>query len=73
MDENHVVINIVEIAAVGNDHGHPVTIYLNSQAVQLFNKANAKRYVMQESKLIELASRGGTILACPVCEKFLWF
>ena len=51
-------------------HGHPVTIYLNSQAVQMVNKNNAE-YAMQQKKLGEFISKGGTVLVCPVCEKFL--
>jgi predicted peroxiredoxin len=51
-------------------HGHPVTIYLNSQAVQMANKNNAE-YVMQQKKLVEFINKGGTVLVCPVCQKFL--
>ena len=51
-------------------HGHPVTIYLNSQAVQMVNKNNAE-YAMQQKKLGEFISKGGTVLVCPVCQKFL--
>jgi predicted peroxiredoxin len=51
-------------------HGHPVTIYVNCQAVQLVNKNNPE-YAMQQKKLGEFIAKGGTVLVCPVCEKFL--
>ena len=70
-DDNHKAIMAIAFATEQLKRGHPVTIYLNSQAVQIVHKASAKRYAMQQKKLTELANRGGTILACPVCEKFL--
>jgi predicted peroxiredoxin len=51
-------------------HGHPVTIYLNCQAVQIVNKKNPE-YAMQQKKLGEFITKGGTVLVCPMCEKFL--
>ncbi len=51
-------------------HGHPVTIYINSEALQIVNTKNSE-YVMQQKKLGEFVSKGGIVLVCPVCEKFL--
>jgi len=43
---------------------------MNSQAVHIANRKNT-RYVMQQQKLTEFTSKGGVVLVCPVCEKFL--
>jgi predicted peroxiredoxin len=51
-------------------HGHPVTIYINSEALQIVNTKNTE-YAMQQKKLGEFINQGGTVLVCPVCEKFL--
>ena len=51
-------------------HGHPVTIYLNCQAVQIINKKNPE-FALQQKKLGEFIAKGGTVLVCPVCEKYL--
>lgn len=72
-DDNHKANMAIAFSMEQLKHGHPVTIYINSQAIQIVNKANNQRYAMQQQKLTELASKGGTVLACPVCEKFLKF
>ncbi len=72
-DDNHKANMAIAFSMEQLKHGHPVTIYINSQAIRIVNKANNKRYAMQQQKLAELASKGGTVLACPVCEKFLKF
>jgi predicted peroxiredoxin len=72
-DDNHKANMAIAFSMEQLKHGHPVTIYINSQAVQMVNKANAKRYAMQQQKLTELARKGGKILVCRVCEKFLKF
>jgi predicted peroxiredoxin len=51
-------------------HGHPVTIYLNCQAAHIVNKKNTE-YAIQQQKLAEFINKGGTVLVCPVCERFL--
>jgi predicted peroxiredoxin len=72
-DDNHKANMAIAFSMEQLKHGHPVTIYVNSQAIQIVNKANSKRYAMQQQKLTEFASKGGTVLACRVCEKFLKF
>jgi predicted peroxiredoxin len=72
-DDNHKANMAIAFSMEQLKHGHPVTIYINSQAIQIVNKANAKRYAIQQQKLTELARKGGTVLACPVCEKLLKF
>jgi predicted peroxiredoxin len=72
-DDNHKANMAIAFSMEQLKHGHPVTIYINSQAIQIVNKANNKRYAMQQQKLTEFAGKGGTVLACPVCEKFLKF
>ncbi len=72
-DDNHRANMAIAFSTEQLKRGHPVTIYINCQAIQIVNKANNKRYAMQQQKLTELASKGGTVLACPVCEKFLKF
>ena len=72
-DDNHKANMAIAFSMEQLKHGHPVTIYINCQAVQIVNKANNKRYAMQQQKLTEFAAKGGTVLACRVCEKFLRF
>ena len=50
--------------------GHPVTLYLNSQAV-IFADRSDPRNAVQQAKLAEFINRGGTVLVCPVCVQVL--
>jgi predicted peroxiredoxin len=68
-DDNHRANMAIAISKEMLKQGHPVTIYMNSQAVQIANKNNP-RYAMQQKKLMEFINKGGTVLVCPVCEKF---
>ncbi len=72
-DDNHRANMAIAFSMEQLKHGHPVTIFINCQAIRIVNKANNKRYAMQQQKLTELVNKGGTVLACPVCEKFLKF
>ncbi|MFA4904231.1 MAG: DsrE family protein [Desulfobaccales bacterium] len=72
-DDNHKANMAIAFSMEQLKRGHPVTIYVNSQAIQIVNKANNKRYAMQQQKLTEFTSKGGTVYACQVCEKFLKF
>ena len=69
-DDNHKANMAIALSRELLKQGHPVTIYLNSQAVQIANKNNP-RYAMQQKKLAEFISKGGVVLVCPVCEQFL--
>jgi predicted peroxiredoxin len=69
-DDNHRANMAIALSKEMLKHGHPVTIYMNSQAVQIANKNNT-RYAMQQKKLAEFINKGGTVLVCPVCEKYL--
>ena len=69
-DDNHKANMAIAISKEMLKQGHPVTIYMNSQAVQIANKTNP-RYAMQHQKLAEFINKGGTVLVCPVCEQFL--
>ena len=69
-DDNHKANMAIAFSKEILKQGHPVTIYLNCQAVQLVNKKNP-RYAMQQKKLGEFINKGGTVLVCPVCQKFL--
>jgi predicted peroxiredoxin len=69
-DDNHKANMAIALSKEMLKQGHPVTIYMNSAAVQIANKNNP-RYAMQQKKLSEFISKGGTALVCPVCEQFL--
>ena len=69
-DDNHKANMAIALSKEMLKHGHPVTIYLNSQAVQIADKNNP-RYAMQQQKLGEFISKGGKVLVCPVCVQFL--
>ena len=69
-DDNHRANMAIALSKEMLKQGHPVTIYMNSQAVQIANKNNS-RYAMQQQKLAEFISKGGVVLVCPVCEQFL--
>lgn len=49
--------------------GHPLTIFLNDRAVHLGARANAGRYAHHQQLLTELAGKGATLIACPMCMK----
>jgi predicted peroxiredoxin len=68
--DHHKVNMAIGISREMLKHGHPVTIYLNCQAVQIVNKNNPE-FALQQKKLGEFITKGGTVLVCPVCEKFL--
>jgi predicted peroxiredoxin len=69
-DDNHRANMAIALSKEFLKKGHPVTIYVNSEALQIVNKNNS-RYVMQQKKLGEFINKGGVVLVCPVCEKFL--
>ena len=69
-DDNHRANMAIALSKEMLKQGHPVTIYMNSQAVQIANKKNP-RYAHQQKKLMEFINKGGTVLVCPVCEKYL--
>ncbi len=69
-DDNHKANMAIALSREMLKEGHPVTIYLNCQAVQIANKNNP-RYTHQQKKLMEFISKGGIVLVCPVCEKFI--
>ncbi len=52
------------------EQGHPVTLYINSQAVIIADRSEP-RYAVQQAKLAEFLRRGGTVLVCPVCDQVL--
>jgi intracellular sulfur oxidation DsrE/DsrF family protein len=69
-DDNHKANMAIGLSREMLKHGHPVTIYVNSQAVQIINKKNP-RYTLQQKKLGEFIAKGGTVLVCPVCPKLM--
>ncbi len=72
-DDNHKANMAIAFSMEQLKHGHPVTIYVNSQAIKIVNKTNNQRYAKQQEKLTEFASKGGTVFVCSVCERFLKF
>ncbi len=69
-NDNHRANMAIALSKEMLKQGHPVTIYINSQAAQIVDKTNP-RYAMQQQKLTEFISKGGTVLVCPVCQQFL--
>jgi sulfur relay (sulfurtransferase) complex TusBCD TusD component (DsrE family) len=69
-DDNHKANMAIALSKEMLKEGHPVTIYMNSAAVQIANKNNP-RYAMQQAKLTEFINKGGVVLVCPVCEQHL--
>ena len=51
------------------DRSHPLTIFLNDKGVFLGSKENATKYADHQKMLIELMSKGATVLICPMCMK----
>jgi sulfur relay (sulfurtransferase) complex TusBCD TusD component (DsrE family) len=49
--------------------GHPLTIFLNDKGVLIGSKANAAKFANHQKALGELASKGATVLICPMCMK----
>jgi sulfur relay (sulfurtransferase) complex TusBCD TusD component (DsrE family) len=49
------------------ERGHPLTIFLNDKGVLIGSKANAGKFASQQKALIELMSKGATVIICPMC------
>lgn len=49
--------------------GHPLTIFLNDQAVMLGVKAGSSKYVEQQQDLSEAIAAGALVIMCPICLK----
>jgi sulfur relay (sulfurtransferase) complex TusBCD TusD component (DsrE family) len=51
------------------ERGHPLTLFLNDKGVFVGAKGNAEKYPEQQKMLIEIISKGGVVIACPMCMK----
>lgn len=51
------------------ERGHPLTIWLNDQAVVIAAKKHGDRFADQQKTLADLIAKGATVIACPVCMK----
>jgi sulfur relay (sulfurtransferase) complex TusBCD TusD component (DsrE family) len=51
------------------ERGHPLTIFLNDKGVFVGARGNTAKYEEQQKMLIEIMSKGGVVIACPMCMK----
>lgn len=51
------------------ERGHPLTIFLNDKGVFVGARGNAAKYPEQQKMLSEIMSKGGMVIACPMCMK----
>ena len=49
--------------------GHPLTIFLNDKGVFVASTTQASKFAQHQQTLAELATKGATILVCPMCTK----
>ncbi|MCP5196015.1 MAG: DsrE family protein [Gammaproteobacteria bacterium] len=68
-DDAHRANMAITFGKAQMERGHPLTVFLNDQGVQVGAKANAAKYEEQQKKLTEILSKGGVVIACPMCMK----
>lgn len=51
------------------ERGHPLTLFLNDKGVFVGARGNAAKYEEQQKMLSEIMSKGGVVIACPMCMK----
>ena len=68
-DDAHRANMAITFGKAQMERGHPLTIFLNDKGVHVGDKTNAAKYEEQQKKLDEILSKGGVVIACPMCMK----
>ncbi|MBP1626851.1 MAG: hypothetical protein H6Q00_1326 [Holophagaceae bacterium] len=68
-DEAHRASMAISFGKNQMDRGHGLTVFLNDRGVVLASKLRAEQYSGQQKVLLEIVSRGGAVLVCPMCMK----
>ncbi|MBU0604162.1 MAG: DsrE family protein [Gammaproteobacteria bacterium] len=66
-DNVHRATMGIAFARAQFERGHPLTIFLNDEAVRIGSKANTKNFVRQQRTLDELMRKGVEVLVCRDC------
>lgn len=68
-DDGHRANMAITFGMNQMERGHPLTLFLNDKGVYVASKANDAGYAQEQKMLAELAGKGATIIACPMCMK----
>jgi len=68
-DEPHRANMAVSFGLHQMERGHPLTIFLNDKGVFVGSKTNAGKFTEQQKVLVDVMSKGATVIACPMCMK----
>ena len=68
-DDAHRASMAITFGKAQMERGHPLTVFLNDKGVFVGAKSNAAKYEEQQKMLSEIMSKGGVVIACPMCMK----
>lgn len=68
-DDAHRASMAITFGKAQMERGHPLTVFLNDKGVFVGAKSNAAKYEEQQKMLSEIISKGGVVIACPMCMK----
>ena len=68
-DDAHRANMAITFGKAQMERGHPLTVFLNDKGVFVGAKSNAAKYGEPQKKLGEILSKGGVVIACPMCMK----
>jgi sulfur relay (sulfurtransferase) complex TusBCD TusD component (DsrE family) len=68
-DDAHRANMAITFGQAQMERGHPLTIFLNDKGVHVGAKSNAAKYGEHQKMLEEVLSKGGVVIACPMCMK----
>jgi predicted peroxiredoxin len=51
------------------ERGHPLTVFLNDEAVRIAAKSNAQKFKSEQELIAAILAKGGTVIVCPMCMK----
>lgn len=68
-DDDHRATMAIGFGVKQQALGHPLTIFLNDKGVFVGSKAHSGKYAEQQKALADAMTKGGTVIACPLCMK----
>lgn len=68
-DDSHRANMGITFGKNQHKHGHPLTIFLNDRGVFIGSQAYSARFADHQKMLVEVMSKGATVIICPMCMK----